>query len=99
MVRRLPVHEIACRSKLSLTHGYRSAALPRRKRYGRQLTPRGTAKVKCAWTVNLASLRTRFLDHIEPTAVSQVADALSAVALHLQANSSVATRTQPPPGG
>ncbi len=53
-----------------------------------RLTPRGMAKLKSAWTVHLASVRTRFLDHIESSAVSQVADALCAVAVHLEDGSS-----------
>jgi DNA-binding MarR family transcriptional regulator len=53
-----------------------------------RLTPQGMAKLKSAWTVHLASVRNRYLDHIEATAIRQVADALSAVAVHLEDGSS-----------
>jgi DNA-binding MarR family transcriptional regulator len=48
-----------------------------------RLTPRGMAKLKSAWTVHLASVRNRFFDRVDPAAIRQVADALSAVAAHL----------------
>jgi len=57
-----------------------------------RLTPRGMAKLKAAWTVHLASVRTRFFDHIDHAAVRQVADALSAVAAHLEDGSAVVMR-------
>jgi DNA-binding MarR family transcriptional regulator len=53
-----------------------------------RLTPSGMAKLKSAWTVHLASVRNRFFGHIDPKAVRQVADALSAVAVHLEDGSS-----------
>lgn len=53
-----------------------------------RLTPRGMAKLKSAWTVHLASVRNRFFDNIDATAVREVADALSAVAAHLEDGSS-----------
>src|SRR5580698_5452060 len=31
-----------------------------------RLTPRGMAKLRTAWPVHLASVRTRFFDHLEP---------------------------------
>src|SRR5580698_9537221 len=31
-----------------------------------RLTPRGMAKLRTAWPVHLASVRSRFLDHLEP---------------------------------
>jgi DNA-binding MarR family transcriptional regulator len=49
-----------------------------------RLTPRGMAKLKSAWPVHLLSVRTRFLDHIEDSSVSQLADGLSAVAVQLE---------------
>ena len=49
-----------------------------------RLTPRGMAKLKSAWPVHLASVRTRFLDHIEESSVSQLAAGLSAVAVQLE---------------
>ena len=49
-----------------------------------RLTPRGMAKLKSAWPVHLASVRTRFLDHIEDSSVSQLAAGLSAVAVQLE---------------
>ena len=48
-----------------------------------RLTPRGMAKLKEAWPVHLASVRARFLDHIDPEAVKHLADALTAAADHL----------------
>jgi DNA-binding MarR family transcriptional regulator len=56
-----------------------------------RLTPRGMAKLKSAWTVHLASVRNRFFDHLDATAIGQVADALSAVAAHLDHGSSTGT--------
>ena len=41
------------------------------------------AKLKSAWPVHLASVRARFFDHIDPEAVKQLADALTAAADHL----------------
>ena len=49
-----------------------------------RLTPRGMAKLKSAWPVHLASVRTRFLDHIEDSSVSQLESGLSAVAVQLE---------------
>src|SRR5579863_4922215 len=56
-----------------------------------RLTPRGMAKLKSAWPVHLASVRNRFFDHIDATAIRQVADALSAVADRLEDGSSAGT--------
>jgi hypothetical protein len=50
------------------------------------------AKLKSAWTVHLASVRNRFFDHIDATAITQVADALSAVAGRLEDGSSAGTQ-------
>ena len=49
-----------------------------------RLTPRGTAKLKSAWPVHLASVRHRFFDWIDATAVEGVAKALAEVAVHLE---------------
>jgi hypothetical protein len=49
------------------------------------------AKLKSAWTVHLASVRNQFFDHLDAAAVGQVADALSAVAAHLEDGSSAGT--------
>jgi DNA-binding MarR family transcriptional regulator len=49
-----------------------------------RLTPRGMAKLKAAWTVHLESARSRFFDHVDARALGPVADALSAVAGHLE---------------
>src|ERR1700683_3705707 len=49
-----------------------------------KLTPRGLAKVKSAWPAHLASVRRRFLDHIDATVVEAVATALTEVAVHLE---------------
>src|SRR5260221_239005 len=56
-----------------------------------RLTPRGMAKLKSAWPVHLASARSRFFDHIDATAIRQVADALSDVAVHLEDGSPAGT--------
>jgi DNA-binding MarR family transcriptional regulator len=49
-----------------------------------KLTPRGMAKLKSAWPVHLASVRRRFFDSIDATAVDAVAEALAEVAVHLE---------------
>lgn len=49
-----------------------------------RLTPKGMAKLKSAWPVHLASVRARFFDHIDPEAVKQLAEALTAAAKHLE---------------
>jgi len=49
-----------------------------------KLTPRGMAKLKTAWRVHLASVRRRFFDSIDATAVEGVARALAEVADHLE---------------
>jgi DNA-binding MarR family transcriptional regulator len=49
-----------------------------------KLTPRGMAKLKTAWRVHLASVRRRFFDSIDATAVDGVARALADVADHLE---------------
>jgi DNA-binding MarR family transcriptional regulator len=45
-----------------------------------RLTPRGMAKLKSAWPVHLASVRSRFFDLIDPEAVEQLGDALASAA-------------------
>jgi DNA-binding MarR family transcriptional regulator len=45
-----------------------------------RLTPRGMAKLRVAWPVHLASVRSRFLDHMDTGAIKLVASALSGVA-------------------
>ncbi len=49
-----------------------------------RLTPRGMAKLKSAWPIHLASVRCRFLDHLDPAALDRVATSLSEVAAHLE---------------
>jgi DNA-binding MarR family transcriptional regulator len=49
-----------------------------------RLTPRGTAKLKSAWPIHLASVRRRFFDFIDPAAVEGLARALTEVAVHLE---------------
>jgi DNA-binding MarR family transcriptional regulator len=49
-----------------------------------RLTSRGMAKLKSAWPVHLASVRSRFLDCIDTSAVEAVAKALAEVAVHLE---------------
>jgi DNA-binding MarR family transcriptional regulator len=51
---------------------------------GARLTPRGMAKLKSAWPVHLASVRRRFFDCIDASAVEAVARALAEVAVHLE---------------
>lgn len=49
-----------------------------------RVTPRGMAKLKSAWPVHLASVRSLFFDCIDTTAVEAVAKALAEVAVHLE---------------
>jgi DNA-binding MarR family transcriptional regulator len=49
-----------------------------------RLTPRGMAKLRAAWPVHLASVRTRFLDHMDGAAIKLVATAMSGVADQLE---------------
>ena len=49
-----------------------------------RLTPRGMAKLRAAWPVHLASVRRRFLDHIDGAIVEGVASGLAEVADHLE---------------
>jgi DNA-binding MarR family transcriptional regulator len=48
-----------------------------------KLTPRGMAKLKSAWPVHLDSVRRRFFDWIDESAVDEVGKALAEVAEHL----------------
>jgi DNA-binding MarR family transcriptional regulator len=48
-----------------------------------KLTPAGLAKLEAAWPVHLASVRGRVFDHIDPSAVTKAAQALSEVAATL----------------
>jgi hypothetical protein len=41
-------------------------------------------KLKSAWPVHLASVRSRFFDHVDPGAVEQLEDMLSAAADRLE---------------
>jgi DNA-binding MarR family transcriptional regulator len=52
-----------------------------------RLTPRGMATLKSAWPVHLASVRHRFFDCIDASAVEAVANALAQVAIHLEETS------------
>jgi DNA-binding MarR family transcriptional regulator len=49
-----------------------------------KLTPRGMAKLRAAWSVHLASVRSNFFDHMDPAVVSVVASAISGVANRLE---------------
>jgi DNA-binding MarR family transcriptional regulator len=49
-----------------------------------KLTPLGMAKLKSAWPVHLASVRSRFFDHLDASTLETVARALSEVAAHLE---------------
>ena len=48
------------------------------------LTPPGMAKLKSAWPVHLASVRRRFFDCIDRTAIEVVGKILAEVAVHLE---------------
>ncbi len=49
-----------------------------------KLTPRGMSKLRSAWPVHLASVRSRFFDCIDPATVGEVAKALAGVAARLE---------------
>ncbi len=49
-----------------------------------RLTPRGMAKLKTAWPVHLASVRSRFLDCIDAADIDGVTRVLAEVADHLE---------------
>jgi DNA-binding MarR family transcriptional regulator len=49
-----------------------------------KLTPRGMTKLRAAWAVHLVSVRRRFFDAIDPSAIDEVARALAEVAAHLE---------------
>ena len=49
-----------------------------------KLTPAGSAKLKSAWPIHLASVRERVFDHVDPATVKKTAQALSAVARQLE---------------
>ena len=48
-----------------------------------KLTPKGLTKLKKAWPTHLESARSRVFDHIDGTAVPQIAQALRGVAARL----------------
>jgi len=54
-----------------------------RRSFLAKLTPKGLTKLKSAWPTHLASARSRLFDHIDGTAVPQIAQALRAVAARL----------------
>ena len=49
-----------------------------------RLTSRGMAKLRSAWPVHVASVRTRFLDHMDAAQIKPVGAAMSGVADHLE---------------
>jgi DNA-binding MarR family transcriptional regulator len=49
-----------------------------------KLTPRGMAKLRVAWPIHAASVRTRFFDHLDTAEIKLVAAAMSGVADHLE---------------
>jgi DNA-binding MarR family transcriptional regulator len=49
-----------------------------------RLTPRGAAKLRAAWPVHITSVRSRFLDHMDMTAIGVVGSAMSSVADHFE---------------
>jgi DNA-binding MarR family transcriptional regulator len=57
-----------------------------------RLTPRGMAKLRAAWPVHLASVRTRFFDHLDATSIEVVGRAMSVVADQLEDTSPGGTR-------
>ena len=50
-----------------------------------KLTPKGMAKLKSAWPANLASVRDRVFDQLDPAAVADAAVALDALATNVAA--------------
>ena len=50
-----------------------------------KLTPAGLAKLKKAWPAHLASVRDRVFDHVDPSTVSNAAQALAQIAEQLEA--------------
>jgi DNA-binding MarR family transcriptional regulator len=57
-----------------------------------KLTPRGMAKLKEAWPIHLESVRTQFLDHLDPAAIPALARELSMAADQLDDSSPGGTR-------
>jgi DNA-binding MarR family transcriptional regulator len=49
-----------------------------------KLTPEGLAKLKKAWPIHLASVRERVFDHVDPSTVTQAAQALAEIAGQLE---------------
>ena len=49
-----------------------------------RLTPKGMAKLRAAWPVHLASVRTRFFDHMDQDEVARVGTSMAGVADHLE---------------
>jgi DNA-binding MarR family transcriptional regulator len=49
-----------------------------------RLTPRGMTKLRAAWPVHLASVRSRFFDHMDTATIKLVAGALAGVADQLE---------------
>ncbi len=49
-----------------------------------RLTTRGMAKLRVAWPVHLASVRSRFFDHMDTAAIKLLASAMSSVADQLE---------------
>jgi DNA-binding MarR family transcriptional regulator len=49
-----------------------------------RLTPKGMSKLRSAWPVHLASVRSGFFDYLDPAACRRVADALTEVAERLE---------------
>ncbi len=49
-----------------------------------KLTPAGLTKLKRAWPVHLASVRDRVFDHVDPSTVTNAAQALSEIAEQLE---------------
>ena len=61
----------------------RASAADRRSNLA-ELTAQGLAKLKAAWPAHLASVRSLVIDHIDPAGLAKAAEALQAVADHLE---------------
>ena len=51
-----------------------------------ELTSQGLSKLRSAWPVHVASVRSRVLDYVPPAALTKTAQALEAVATQLEGN-------------
>ena len=56
-----------------------------------RIAPKGRAKLRSAWPVHLESARSRLFDHIDPSLLEPLVDAMSTLALGLEEVSSRST--------